>query len=469
MIRFNHIFFAAGILFLSCFYACSQPASDTLFLAKVKLEGKYGYIDRVGNQVVPCIYDAIYDYSEGFAEVRKDGKYGFINTAGELVIPCEYDYIEPENPLLQSPTCAGFSEGLVIVSKNGKYGYINTKGEIIIPIVFDSASDFHCSRALVSKNGTKGFIDKSGDMVIVFDESIDEASDFSNGLALISKVSKDYGEYGMREYGKRFDFAYGAININGEEFVNFPIGQYDPVAGLLVEDTQPIWVRIKKYDGKYGYFIIKASEGGQMVAKVSDIYDGYSPASKDGFCVVEKDDKYGVIDVNGKSIIPCSYDDIPFEGEDSQLFHDGLLRIEKNGKFGFVDKNRKLVVAPKYKDAGNYSDGMVRVYEDGNWGYLDTKGQLLLNCVYSEASDFSEGLAVVEVDDDDDWIRVINTKGDIVFIPGDYKIEGGFSGGLALVSKRYLGEDKYGYINTKGEEVIPCVYDYPAESFSQKR
>ena len=42
--------------------------------------GKWGYIDKTGEAVVPCQYDLAYDFSEGFAIVAGDnGKYGFIS------------------------------------------------------------------------------------------------------------------------------------------------------------------------------------------------------------------------------------------------------------------------------------------------------------------------------------------------------------------------------------------------------
>ena len=48
----------------------------------------------------------------------------------------------------------------------------------------------------------------------------------------------------------------------------------------------------------------------------------------------------------------------------------------------------------------------------------------------------------------------INTKGEIV-IPCVYDGAFSFSEGLTMVKQN----DKWGYVNTKGEIAIPCVYD----------
>ena len=56
--------------------------------------GKYGFIDRRGNEVIAPIYDGAADFSEVLAAVGQMGKYyvrwGFVDAAGTLVIPCKY-------------------------------------------------------------------------------------------------------------------------------------------------------------------------------------------------------------------------------------------------------------------------------------------------------------------------------------------------------------------------------------------
>ena len=59
------------------------------------------------------------EYYEGLAMVRLDKKYGFIDKTGKEVIPIKYDYAE------------GFSEGLAQVKLNNKWFYINQKGECV--------------------------------------------------------------------------------------------------------------------------------------------------------------------------------------------------------------------------------------------------------------------------------------------------------------------------------------------------
>ena len=55
-------------------------------LARVKLNGKYGYIDKQGTEVIPLKYDYANNFSEGLALVGLADKYGFIDKQGTEVV-----------------------------------------------------------------------------------------------------------------------------------------------------------------------------------------------------------------------------------------------------------------------------------------------------------------------------------------------------------------------------------------------
>ena len=54
---------------------------------------KYGFIDKTGNEVVPCKYDIASDFREGLAIVEMNGKRGYIDKTGREVTPVKYDEI----------------------------------------------------------------------------------------------------------------------------------------------------------------------------------------------------------------------------------------------------------------------------------------------------------------------------------------------------------------------------------------
>ena len=95
-------------------------------------------------------YEYIEGYVEGLAWVRLNGKYGFIDKSGTEVTPCKYDYANP------------FSEGLACVKLNGKYGFIDKSGTEVIPCKYDDAYPFSEGRACVKLNEKLGTVNKSG-------------------------------------------------------------------------------------------------------------------------------------------------------------------------------------------------------------------------------------------------------------------------------------------------------------------
>ena len=74
---------------------CELNYSNTDILTCDKIlavckDGKWGYVNDVGEIVVENIYDDAKSFSYGLAAVKKDGKWGFIDTDGNLVIDHQF-------------------------------------------------------------------------------------------------------------------------------------------------------------------------------------------------------------------------------------------------------------------------------------------------------------------------------------------------------------------------------------------
>lgn len=59
--------------------------------AAVKINGKWGYIDKEGKIVVEPVYDDARSFSNGLAAVMKDGAWGFIDTEGKTAIVPQFE------------------------------------------------------------------------------------------------------------------------------------------------------------------------------------------------------------------------------------------------------------------------------------------------------------------------------------------------------------------------------------------
>jgi hypothetical protein len=57
---------------------------------RVERNGKYGFIDENGKEIIPPRYDKAFEFSDGFACVGNNGKYGLINKFGTEVVPLKH-------------------------------------------------------------------------------------------------------------------------------------------------------------------------------------------------------------------------------------------------------------------------------------------------------------------------------------------------------------------------------------------
>jgi hypothetical protein len=121
-----------------------------MVIVAVKLDGKWGFIDKTGQEIVPPKYDYVWYYSEGLATVSigefKEsyyGKIGFIDKTGKEIVPLKYDQ------------ALWFSEGLAAVKLDGKWGFIALT-TAASPDPLDSASTW--AREGIVSALSKGFV-----------------------------------------------------------------------------------------------------------------------------------------------------------------------------------------------------------------------------------------------------------------------------------------------------------------------
>lgn len=96
------------------------------------------------------------------------------------------------------------------------------------------------------------------------------------------------------------------------------------------------------------------------------------------------------------------------------------------------------------------------------YGFINTKGKVVIPLKYEKACDFNEGYAVVLNGNKE--LLIIDKKGKETLIKNkgydasfSFSSPFIFSEGLCAVTIN----KRYGFINTKGEEVIPCQYETP--------
>ena len=124
-------------------------------LAKVQKNGKWGYINLKGEEIVKLYFDEIGDFDHGLAPAKANGKWTYFNVQGNPALLTRFDAVS-----------GTWSSGLAAVQENGKWGYIDLKGETVVAPTYDQAADFRNGLAKVESGGKWGVIDARGTVLL---------------------------------------------------------------------------------------------------------------------------------------------------------------------------------------------------------------------------------------------------------------------------------------------------------------
>ena len=416
-----HILLATALLMAATITGCDQNKSGKQPAEPAKVEN--GQQIEVTMEVLEALakvmpkYNEVYSFSEGLAAVSDSEThlYGFIDKMGNEVIPCQYNYIYQ-----------GFKDGIAVVSKSGddrtlidkkckeiasfnypcgelqdglmpfmvetddydyKEGYLDVTGKVVIPADFEMRmcngpfpsyfSEGLCGR-YDYETQKSFFIDKTGKKVF---ECEGEAEDFSEGLAAVGKIYMESED----------DFTWltwrtGFIDKTGAEAIPFIFkhaGRFDDGLCWAEADNQCGFIN---HDGKFeltGDFKTIVLEEGIECGS-----EPLCPTFSEGLAwVCNKEGKFGYIDKTGKVVIPFRYEPAYDDGAEFYYsqpcydFHEGLARIcdKTTEKYGFIDREGNEVFPCQFEYADDICEGLAIVMRDSQYGFIDAKGNCTLN------------------------------------------------------------------------------------------
>lgn len=197
--------------------------------------------------------------------------------------------------------------------------------------------------------------------------------------------------------------------------------------------------------------------------------------------------KWGFVDAGGNLVIACRFDDVGF-------FSEGLAPARTGSMWGYIDTEGQEVIGFSFAYALNFGAGLAPVCVGtglsdlgGLWGYIDTSGQWVIRPQFVEAYPFDKkGLAIASRDG---LYGFLSRSGNFVVSPeyeyptlGDEMLTGWRRGRSVVLGRdgvirsvlpeemRPLGfhqglsrvvtgvDDRYGYVDEKGEMVIAGEY-----------
>jgi hypothetical protein len=306
---------------------------------------KYGIMDADGLQIIDCQYEFAEGFDKhGLAKVKINQKYGFINKSGELVIPAIYDAI------------SHVIEGLASVKINEKFKVLNTVTNVIGQKEFDSAFIFWKGMGCVEANGKYGIIDKEENYIIppMYDKIWDDKNnifcvELNNSFFLVDalnkKISDNFDLLVMSNddaFQVHINHNYGYIRNNGEVLIP-----------LMYEDCTNFENNSAAVclDGKW-FLINQSNEVIHTLDKfgVSEVL----ARIEDGLLIAKTHEGWGIIDATSGA--PIS----DFVYESCYGVNEGLCGV-KIGQWGIMNNSGDLITDFRYFAIDNFQDGVACV------------------------------------------------------------------------------------------------------------
>ena len=142
-----------------------------------------GYLNlNTGRIIIPAQYNRAWNFSEGIAAALKDGEIFFINSNGERAFPQSFPITYTDDYYDIAPM---FHNGLCVMrTMENKWGLINTRGEWAVEPVFNSIHAPRFGYYVVSDGKRYGLLSASGKMALPMEYDFIRLASDGNGYVL---------------------------------------------------------------------------------------------------------------------------------------------------------------------------------------------------------------------------------------------------------------------------------------------
>lgn len=408
----------------------------------VVLKGKVGYVNNLGQLIIPCEYDEIVEPGGDrstecrLLAAKKDGFYSVYDIySGKKILEgvsgfTRYDWlsrtfylkngqtgiIRPESGEIGEAKFYSFEHSIVgnksfytfSLRKKGGMGLLDRNLQQVLPPIYSSIKPIYAG-SLLLKDSTGQQLLFDGNKLLEINSTLNVVCTFGEKLLVrekeafwfvthegkkIRKVSEGVLEHktaiGKDEYALH-------IKSKGQNYFHYT-DERPPVGPIQVKRLQKNNNYLVKMDGKWGLYSL--AEG--FLAK--PVFDSIEE-NQLGYWM-KKGKKWGFTTFEGHPLLAPKYDIKPF-------FDGHYFIVRKDGAFQYLDVFGKPIFNESYDYALAFSAGLAPVCRNGKWGYIDTKGILAIPFQFEYAHPFTNYFRVTWVMNGDS-IHLINTLGQSV-------------------------------------------------------
>lgn len=425
----------------------------TLWHGGTRTITKYGLFNKSSRIAISAQYDSCPEYNGSFYKIKNNNLFGAIDLKGKEVLETKWKSVE-------------YEKGYYVISDmveeddvtREKYGIANGKGKIVFE------PQFQCVIIL-----RKGFFKIKNDFKwmlynengIISEDSIDKINSIKNGIITVSvdghigyinlngkKVflsdKKEYIELpSCFSWGEGFKNGIAKVWINGyENYVNSNFNLVINNNKIIVLDSSVDYLETKDSSNNY-VFVSKSQRG--LISQDGDIlisakYQSLVPLKSDLYVastLIDSVEKYGVINIKEKLILPFEYTSINPYGGKVPHFHDDKIYLPniieywilcQDDKYGLINSSAKICINPEYYDIKQFDYGFFVEKGINKWGVINKKFKIITEPKYSR----------IEVVEDD-----------------FYQVSIDF-----YISYSYKTRSKFGILDKYGREKLEPVYNY---------
>lgn len=438
-------------------YKLQEISNEEIEYYKLEQDEKYGVIDKEGNVVIEAKYVSIDipNPSKAIFIKSEDGKnYTAIDNEGKAIFT-DYDNIEAiaiNNISSNIP----YEKTVLKYKLNGLYGLIDFNGKKITENIYNSITniDYKEGNLKVEQNGQFGVINIKGTTIlkaeydsIISDGYYDEETKYENA-GFVLRVKTDNG------------YRFGYANRKGKIILETLYNEINRITEIEGKDVY----LITSNNGRYGLM-----KNGKEVLK--NEYTDLSFDINNHLLIAQKDKIYGVVNLEGKNIIPIDYDNIIIggkyidaqKGEDILIFNakgenisteiisynkvndDYAIIIDKNNNYNIVDNKDNKKLRENYTYIENVKDNYFIVTQNGKAGIIDGEGKIVIELKYD---------AIQKIESTNVLQAIQENRIDI--IDEEMKAHSGIEKALMSKKENYIklySENDIKYYNLSGKEV----------------
>ncbi len=343
-------------------------------LAKVKLNGKEGVIDRLGNEIIPPVYDRV-KIDQGYILVKNQNDIWLMSKSGKKLKTVQETTEKNDTKSTNHSISIGFNvNGFLMTRKDDKIGVINSNADVVLPITFDriylneyyiiaivnnktGVYNFngelmvpHEEQKIVSKTN-KGFIIKREKTLVAFDREF-------NLQCTIDSIDINYPSAGTQypsgvyPYKNKTTGKLGyldIINIQNSHAIYDDLGFYGNHLILCKNKNKKILYKpISNEKVHLDFDIIQKVTSNILIVRKER--DGPRAALPEGMnsYMMNKDWVYGIMNQDGEIILPIKYSKIRginfFRDKKTDIPKGAFMFIEHKNEYIFIDNYGKIML-----------------------------------------------------------------------------------------------------------------------------